>query len=70
MEFSPEDSVGYKWLLGKVIADFGYCQQAESSRSTQMSCGILRIGGIQRWPNQCSDGCFDPGIGRSYVFAI
>lgn len=69
MEFSPEDILGYKWLLGKVMADVGYYQQAKTFCSPQMACGSLANGGVQRWPNQCSD-YFDLGIGSSYVFAI
>lgn len=36
MEFSPEDILGYKWLLEKVTADFGYCQQAKTFCFTHM----------------------------------
>lgn len=67
MEFSPEDILGYKWLLGKVTADFGYCQQAKTFCFTHMACDILPNGGI---PNHRSDDYFDPGIGRSNVFVI
>lgn len=67
MGFALEDILHSKWLLGEVTTDCGYFQQAKALCSTLMACGAPSNGGIQSQPNQRSDGCFDPGIGRMFL---